>query len=253
MIKNLISAQGHRGQGNYGAGNVFQDYFASFRRSQGLRAMTIDIGYLLSVGFVAEHDEYVDHVKSMGKSHAKDFEKYQPLTCPLGLKVMNNNDLHGLMAIAMKGSQAHPAQIMIGLPTNEYKDSWYWIQDGKFVSLLNRAQGHQSGAGTSISLSDELMKATDFMTAVDIICGSMVDKLAKLMMVPASDIDPGKPLSTYGVDSLVAVEVRNWMAKEILVEVSVFEIMANVPMRQLAVDLAGKSRVLEQLRADGTS
>jgi hypothetical protein len=32
--------------------------------------MTIDIGYLLSVGFVAEHDEYVDHVKSMGKSRA---------------------------------------------------------------------------------------------------------------------------------------------------------------------------------------
>jgi hypothetical protein len=89
------------------------------------------------------------------------------------------------------------------------------------------------------------------VTAVDIICEDVVDKLAKLMIVPASDIDPGKPLSTYGVDSLVAVEVRNWMAKEMLVEVSVFEIMANVPMRQLAVDLAGKSRVLEQLRAEG--
>jgi len=58
---------GHRGQGNYGAGNIFQDYFASFRRSHGLRAMTIDIGYLLSAGFVAEHGEYVDHVKGMGK------------------------------------------------------------------------------------------------------------------------------------------------------------------------------------------
>jgi hypothetical protein len=29
--------------------------------------MTIDVGYLLSVGFVAEHDEYLDHVKSMGE------------------------------------------------------------------------------------------------------------------------------------------------------------------------------------------
>lgn len=112
-------------------------------------------------------------------------------------------------------------------------------------------QGSQSATGTSISLSSELEKATDMMSAVDIICDAMVDKLAKLMMVPSADIDPGKPLSTYGVDSLVAVEVRNWMAKEMAVEVSVFEIMANVPMRQLALDLAGKSKVLEQLRADG--
>jgi hypothetical protein len=67
MLSSLAGVMGHRGQGNYGAGNIFQDYFASFRRSQGLRAMTIDIGYLLSVGFVAEHGEYVDHVKGMGK------------------------------------------------------------------------------------------------------------------------------------------------------------------------------------------
>ncbi|RDW64648.1 beta-ketoacyl synthase-containing protein [Coleophoma cylindrospora] len=226
MLSSLAGVMGHRGQGNYGAGNIFQDQFASFRRTQGLRAMTIDIGYLLSVGFVAEHDEYVDHVKSMG------------------LKVMNNNDLHGLMSIAMKGTEAHPPQIMIGLPTNEYDDSWYWIRDGKFASLLNRAQGHEATTGSSIALSEELMKATDLITAVDIICGAIVEKLAKLMMVPASDIDPAKPLSTYGVDSLVAVEVRNWMAKELLVEISVFEIMANVPMRQLAVDLAGKSKLV---------
>jgi NADPH:quinone reductase-like Zn-dependent oxidoreductase/SAM-dependent methyltransferase/NAD(P)-dependent dehydrogenase (short-subunit alcohol dehydrogenase family) len=67
MLSSLAGVMGHRGQGNYGAGNIFQDYFASFRRSHGLRAMTIDIGYLLSVGFVAEHGEYVDHVKGMGK------------------------------------------------------------------------------------------------------------------------------------------------------------------------------------------
>jgi hypothetical protein len=159
---------------------------------------------------------------------------------------MYNSDLHGLMAIAMKGTEAHPPQVMIGLPTNEHKDSWYWIQDGKFTSLRNMAQGTHSNTGTSISLSNELQKAAGMMSTIDIICDAMVDKLAKLMMVPALDIDPGKPLSTYGVDSLVAVEVRNWMAKEMAVEVSVFEIMANVPMRQLAMDMAGKSKVLEQ-------
>ncbi|KUL82178.1 hypothetical protein ZTR_09578 [Talaromyces verruculosus] len=227
MLSSLAGVMGHRGQGNYGAGNIFQDYFAGFRRSQGLRAMTIDIGYLLSVGFVAEHDEYVDHVKSMG------------------LRVMRNSDLHALMAIAMEGSQAHPAQVMCGLPTNEYSEAWYWIQDGKFAPLLNQAQGGNMITDRAISLGAEIARTTDIITAIDLICEAMVHKLAKLMMVPVSDVDPGKPLSAYGVDSLVAVEVRNWIAKEIQVEVSVFEIMSSIPMRQLAADLAGKTKLFE--------
>lgn len=229
MLSSLAGVMGHRGQGNYGCGNIFQDYFASFRRSQGLRAMTIDIGYLLSVGFVAEHDEYVDHVKAMG------------------LKVMHKSDLHGLMATALEGSDAHPPQVMCGLPYNEHDDAWYWIQDQRFAGLRKKASGSGAGGSATVSLRDELVrcgKADD--EAVHLITSALVQRLAKLMMMPEDDVDAGKPLSAYGVDSLVAVEVRNWIAKEVAVEVSVFDIMANIPMRQLAADLAGKSKLLVQ-------
>ncbi|KZL70949.1 polyketide synthase (beta-ketoacyl synthase domain-containing protein) [Colletotrichum tofieldiae] len=229
MLSSLAGVMGHRGQGNYGCGNIFQDYFAAYRRSQGLRAMTIDIGYLLSVGFVAEHDEYVDHVKAMG------------------LKVMHKSDLHGLMATALEGSDAHPPQVMCGLPYNEHDDAWYWILDQRFAGLRKTAAGSGAGGSASVSLRDELVrcgKADD--EAVHLITSALVQRLAKLMMMPEDDVDAGKPLSAYGVDSLVAVEVRNWIAKEVAVEVSVFDIMANIPMRQLATDLAGKSKLLTQ-------
>ncbi|KAL1638494.1 Highly reducing polyketide synthase alt5 [Neofusicoccum ribis] len=207
MLSSLAGVMGHRGQGNYGAGNVFQDYFASHRRARGQRAMTIDIGYLLSVGFVAEHDEYVDHVKSMG------------------LKVMHTSDLHGLLATAMdRSSSPHPPQIMCGLPANEHSDAWYWIADGKFAALAARC-GDEEGE------------------AVALVTRAVVERLAKLMMVPVADVDAGRPLSAYGVDSLVAVEVRNWIAREVGVEVSVFEIMANVPMGALAAEVVGRRRV----------
>ncbi|KAH7203417.1 beta-ketoacyl synthase [Fusarium oxysporum] len=215
MLSSLAGIMGHRGQGNYGCGNIFQDYFAAFRRSQGLRAMTIDIGYLLSVGFVAEHDEYVDHVKAMG------------------LKVMHKSDLHGLMATALEGSNAHPPQVMCGLPYNEQDDAWYWIHDQRFAALRKTAAG--SGVGGSAAMGDE---------AVHLITSALAQRLAKLMMIPEDDIDTGKPLSSYGVESLVAVEVRNWIAKEAVVEVSVFDVMSNIPMRQLAAELAAKSKIL---------
>lgn len=237
MLSSLAGVMGHRGQGNYGAGNIFQDYFASYRRSLGLRAMTIDIGYLLSVGFVAEHDEYVDHVKAMG------------------LKVMHNSDLHGLLSLAMEQDPAthqyhHPPQIMCGLPFNEPQpEAWYWMNDGRFAALRNRGEGSGAGAGATMSLRDELSRCSPgdgLATAVDLITVAMVERLAKLMMMPESDVDAGKPLSAYGVDSLVAVEVRNWIARETGVDVSVFDIMAHVPMRQLAGDLAGRCKLLSQ-------
>ncbi|KAI8269455.1 Highly reducing polyketide synthase [Colletotrichum sp. SAR11_239] len=229
MLSSLAGVMGHRGQGNYGCGNIFQDYFASYRRSLGLRAMTIDIGYLLSVGFVAEHDEYVDHVKAMG------------------LKVMHKSDLHGLMATALEGTDAHPPQVMCGLPFNEHDDAWYWIQDQRFAGLRKTAAGAGTAGGAAISLRDELSRCGKVDDeAVHLITSALVQRLAKLMMMPEDDVDAGKPLSAYGVDSLVAVEVRNWIAKEVAVEVSVFDIMANIPMRQLAADLAGKSKLLVQ-------
>ncbi|KAK7927597.1 hypothetical protein PG985_004595 [Apiospora marii] len=229
MLSSLAGVMGHRGQGNYGAGNIFQDYFASYRRSQGLRAMTIDIGYLLSVGFVAEHDEYVDHVKAMG------------------LKVMRNSDLHGLLSTAVEGSDAHPAQVMCGLPYNEHDDAWYWIEDGRFAALRNLAAGASAGGSATISLREELSRCGRVdEDSIDLITAAMVQRLAKLMMMPETDIDAARPLSAYGVDSLVAVEVRNWVAREVAVEVSVFDLMANIPMRQLAGDLARKSALLNK-------
>ncbi|KAG8159880.1 hypothetical protein KVR01_010517 [Diaporthe batatas] len=229
MLSSLAGVMGHRGQGNYGCGNIFQDYFASYRRSQGLRAMTIDIGYLLSVGFVAEHDEYVDHVKAMG------------------LKVMHNSDLHGLLSIAM-AQPHHPAQIMCGLPHNESSDAWYWIADDRFAALRNQ---HHSGAGPDaggdVPLREELGRCgrDDLAAATDLVTRALAGRLARLMMMPEGDVDAGRPLSAYGVDSLVAVEVRNWVARETGVDVSVFDLMANVPMRALAGDLAGRCKLLK--------
>lgn len=230
MLSSLAGVMGHRGQGNYGCGNIFQDYFASYRRSQGQRAMTIDIGYLLSVGFVAEHDEYVDHVKAMG------------------LKVMHNSDLHGLLSMAMEPEPKHPAQVMCGLPHNSYSDKWYWINDDRFAGLRNQQAGHGgAGHGGGISLREELGRrgADEVGAAAELITQAMVERLAKLMMMPESDVDAGKPMSAYGVDSLVAVEVRNWIARETAVDVSVFDIMANVPMRALAGDLAARCKLLK--------
>ncbi len=48
------------------------------------------------------------------------------------------------------------------------------------------------------------------------------------------EMDAKKPASTYGVDSLVAVKLRNWFSREAKVEMPVFEILQAPSLAALA-------------------
>jgi hypothetical protein len=60
-ISSLTGIFGNRGQANYAAGNTYQDGLARYRKSIGLQASTVDLGSVLSVGFVAENKDYAKH------------------------------------------------------------------------------------------------------------------------------------------------------------------------------------------------
>ena len=87
--------------------------------------------------------------------------------------------------------------------------------------------------------------------AQDIILEGLVTLLAKSMNMLPADLDTGKPANHYGVDSLVAVGTRNWIFREMGVDISVFEILSEGSLRDLAGNIAGKCRFVKgELRGD---
>ena len=95
--------------------------------------------------------------------------------------------------------------------------------------------------GDIVSLKSQLTSATAFTDAVQIVQDALVAKLAKSMMIFASDIDSSKAIHHYGVDSLVAVELRNWILRELQSNIGLFDILASSPLRMLASNIAKKS------------
>ena len=65
--------------------------------------------------------------------------------------------------------------------------------------------------------------------------------LADIFMIPAAEIDLAKPLALYGIDSLVAVELRNMLMLQAAADVSIFNIPQSVSLAALAGDTVAKS------------
>ncbi len=78
-------------------------------------------------------------------------------------------------------------------------------------------------------------------------CDAIIAKLSAISMTPAEQFDLQKNMDAYGLDSLMAVEVRNWMASELEVNLSLLEYMKIANLMELSEVIVGKSRLLGHL------
>jgi acyl carrier protein len=124
-------------------------------------------------------------------------------------------------------------------------DATYWLEKPAFRQIL--AIDHAEGAerdshdqpssgqvGKSISSADSVEAAGAIVTDL------LVSKLSKTLGIPKEEVHGEKPLHSYGVDSLVAVELRNWFFKELDVDVAIFDILGGTTIAAVGNSAAGK-------------
>lgn len=69
----------------------------------------------------------------------------------------------------------------------------------------------------------------------------MKQKLCKILGVEAEDRTINDRMDSFGVDSLIALEVRNWLAKEMRADLAVYEILGDVNLIDTGLTVAKKS------------
>lgn len=52
-----------------------------------------------------------------------------------------------------------------------------------------------------------------------------MNRLAKLLITPSGEIDPSRAVSDYGMDSMIAAELRNWFVKNFQTDVTFLELL----------------------------
>ena len=237
ILSSFAGIFGNRGQANYAAACNYQDAFAQFRRSQGLKAVTVDLGIIRDVGVLAEKQG--DHTLRLWEEH-------------FGIREV---ELHKLLKVIIEEEVNHDAstartnaQIITGFATatdlrRVGLDDPYYFNEPRF-SVLKNTISSQSGAKAAAPcnlLSASISQAETIESAAEVVANAIVDWLATKLQTSVTEIDPSRPVHSYGVDSLLAVEVTQWVFQRFRAAITVFELLSSVPITSLAENIAKKS------------
>ncbi|EHK97083.1 putative Lovastatin nonaketide synthase [Glarea lozoyensis 74030] len=233
MLSSTSGIIGNPGQANYAAGNTFQNALAHHRRNKGMNATSIDLSAVTGIGYLAENAENYDQRNPIMKMQ------------------INEKEIHHIFLAAIAGEANEspvPPQLTTGIIGGEVlrsiMESAAWARDSKFM-LLRKADGHSAGSGGSEDPTREaFIEAQSLAEASGVVETALVARLAKVLFVSPEDINIEQPLYAYGVDSLIAVEIRNWILKELKSEISIFDILSPMPIHILSTKISEGSKFL---------
>ena len=249
MLSSAAAFFGSIAQSNYVAACTYQVALAAHRRSLGLPAASLDVGKIVGIGYVAEDGTGASgrNLNHLGMMDVHEDE----LLCHIELAMLSSS-------IPQADAALVDGHLLTGIHSTNDPDRGvelpFWGRDPVF-SHMDFARPHlrkskQSGDdinGTEVRkpLPELLGTATSQAEASKYILAALGQKLARaLMMTAATDLDPKKGLGAYGVDSLIAVELRNWLSREAGVEMPVFEILQAASIAGLAKQVAAKSTLV---------
>ncbi|KAI0487101.1 polyketide synthase [Xylaria cf. heliscus] len=244
MLSSMISTHGNTGQANYGAGNSFQDAYAKYLASRGHNAVTINVPMMSDAGIIATKPGLGEYFLSIGWSHMMTDELIASMDyyCrPLG----KTGD------VTPEGAHVVPRMWLPSYTKAEGAIQLPWQHNPMFNHMVLHGEqaGKTAGAKTSSkgTTASSLESARSQDEAKEIVLEALLEKLTKVLSIDIAELDASRPMHVYGVDSLVAVELRTWMTKVIGSDVSVFEMTGGQRIEQIAAKAATTSRFVQLL------
>lgn len=239
LLSSATGIIGNRSQANYAAGNTYQDALAQYRLSIGLPAASIDLGTVLSVGYVAENKDKTFVAKHLGTS----------------LEVLREDEIHCLIEHLMDPRSKlnmSSCQMVSGLTNaNTYHQrgiptpTYLGYPLFKHLTTASSSRVHSSTEDPSFIVQAKLLAATSHEEASTIVAEGVRAKLSSLLAIPIDNIDPGKSISSNGVDSLVAMEFRAYLAKDLGADIPLLDIMGTASLSVVSRKIASLSKLVQ--------
>jgi acyl transferase domain-containing protein/ubiquinone/menaquinone biosynthesis C-methylase UbiE/acyl carrier protein len=201
---------------NYAAANAFLDALASYRRAQGLPGSSINWGVWGEVGMAARNQQ----TQRLNRS---------------GMESIAPHGLQGLEQLLIE----QPVQVGF------MSINWSRFLTGQLAkmpfledfSVESQGLRSQLKEGKWENQGDSLRNALVSAPPVErqqLLESRLREQVAKVLGFSAAKLDLQKSLTNLGLDSLMAIELRNWINNEMGVKLPVIKIMEGASIVQLA-------------------
>ncbi len=214
MFSSIASLVGNPGQGNYAAANAYLDALAVHRHSLNLPALTINWGHLGGIGYVSRNA----HVSEYLNRH--------------GIPELSPSEVMNILGQLLRADITQVSAMRMDWP--------HWVEANPRLQKLPR---YQEIISKEVSSAPQQSRSAG--TASAILSASGEDRInlleqfiretaARVLGLPAANLDPALPLSESGLDSLMAIELVNRLEEGLHLRFPVEKIVGGPSIQKLA-------------------
>lgn len=236
LTSSISGSVGTATESNYCAANGFLDAFACYLRSVGIPAIAIGLGMISEVGYLHEHPEIETLLLRKGLHAISEDELLQ--ICDIALAATASSKLYpgscsfsdghlltgleaqGLQSIRNRGFEGSShvlddprASIMAGALSSDHSN------DTENLAEHSSRLPEQIVAALS---SGDMAEAT-LLQNVQVL---VAQKTCNLLLLQAQDLEAQTQLSRFGMDSMLAAELRQFIYHTFEVDISFLTLLA---------------------------
>lgn len=231
MTSSTVAAMGTPSQGAYCAGNAFQNAFARHRKAQGLTATTFAVGLIKEVGIIREVTPFQQMLERVGSYGISETELLQLLEIVFHPDAQLDFQSSDPLSSSQMSIGFEPARLFSKYAQPGRMSDLLWHTNPQFQAIIQAVSDH------SLSSSSQLKSTSSIRANIELACDptearaialdGVIEHLARLLGLEKQDISPQTPIVRYGIDSLIAAEIRTWLMKTFGVELSLLQFLSS--------------------------
>jgi hypothetical protein len=236
-FSSTTSIVGSIGQSAYAAANHYMVSLIQQRRDRGLAGSVLHISILTGFGYIFRRD--AEHADTIYKSILPRCER------------QSEADLHGMLAEAIVCGHPGQGQVteLITGARPVFQEEWREDPRLSCYSGLQQLQdddGKDQAVGT-LSVKAQLAAVEQPSEYIRVLMSCFAFALGNLLEIDPEKVDSQMSVSALGIDSLVAIRIREWFLRETGVDVPVLKVMSdNYSVSRLCDDVLAQWQKLSQ-------
>lgn len=235
MLSSITSILGKSGQSNYSVGNAYQDAFAEgkmSKRSSKCRYMALNLGAVDGSLAITSLPDAQQEIMRQGSVLMSFDEVFTVLKYAMSPQADEDGLRQLILGFDRKSMEAVHDEFALANPLFSQ------------IPRLEQKGGEGSKQAAATDIGKMLQEATTPEEVHKIVVTGICQRFALFTACSPEDVSPDVSMESFGLDSLVAIELKNWLVRTFQTTLQTSEVLDAPDIASLARTIALRSKLV---------